>query len=435
MIDVVEIDAASYTGVDNIREIIEHAQFTPTQGKYKVYIIDEVHMLSKWAFNALLKTLEEPPAHVIFLLATTEIHKVPDTVLSRVIRFDLERIGESDMNEHLRSICTQEGISTEDAALQMITYRSRGSLRDALTILEKCIYDNALTTDYVEQALHLVNHRFLKETFNACKSGEAEKIQSILDTLAKEWTDVRQFSSQMTEWIVDNIGESFEKKDFPVYKEVFDMFTRVFIQCKQVAVPMDILRMALYERIREGKIETKKPKNETPELPKTEKIPEIAAAKAELSMEEHLLWKPEHELPSPTHELIEPQKELAPQEEMITTKESKTEPQTEKENDIDNQDFSVMKYLEKIQEWGVKPTLLPLLRTAEMEIKNTILTITTTSFAKKLCEEPKTWAILSESALHFGAKGVEMRDIGTANPGSNTEENINVVDIAASIFE
>ncbi len=289
MIDVIEIDAASYTGVDNIREIIEHAQFTPTQGKYKVYIIDEVHMLSKGAFNALLKTLEEPPAHVIFLLATTEIHKVPDTVLSRVIRFDLERIGESDMNEHIRNICAQEGIKTQDEALQMITYRSRGSLRDALTILEKCIYDNALTTDYVEQALHLVNHRFLKETFDACKNGKAEEIQKILNTLNQEGVDVRQFASQMTEWIVDNIGESFEKQNFSTYKKIFDMFTRVFIQCRQVAVPMDILKMALYEKIKEGKIEMKKQKSETPQLPKIEKIQEITPAKAELTSEEHLL--------------------------------------------------------------------------------------------------------------------------------------------------
>lgn len=193
------------------------------------------------------------------------------------------------MNGHLRNICTQEGISTEDAALQMITYRARGSLRDAITILEKCIYDNALTTDYVEQALHLVNHRFLKETFEACKSGEAGKIQGILNTLTKEGTDVRQFASQMTEWIVDNIGESFEKKDFPAYKEVFDTFTRVFIQCRQVAVPMDILRMALYERIREGKIEPKKEHDESPIVPKSKKIEEITAPKAELSTEEHLL--------------------------------------------------------------------------------------------------------------------------------------------------
>jgi DNA polymerase-3 subunit gamma/tau len=113
MIDVIEIDAASYTGVDNIREVIEHAKFTPTQGKYKIYIIDEVHMLSKGAFNALLKTLEEPPKHVIFLLATTEINKVPDTVLSRVIRFDLERINDTDMRGLLEKICINEGIVAE----------------------------------------------------------------------------------------------------------------------------------------------------------------------------------------------------------------------------------------------------------------------------------------------------------------------------------
>jgi DNA polymerase-3 subunit gamma/tau len=139
------------------------------------------------------------------LLATTEIHKVPDTVLSRVIRFDLEKIGESDMNTHLKYMCQEEGIKAEDAAISMITYRARGSLRDAITILEKCIYENAVTSEYVEQALHLVNHRFLRETFEALKSGKAEKIQYILDTISKEGTDVRQFASQMTEWIVDNI--------------------------------------------------------------------------------------------------------------------------------------------------------------------------------------------------------------------------------------
>ncbi len=125
MIDVVEIDAASYTSVDDIREIIEHAKFTPTQGKYKIYIIDEVHMLSKNAFNALLKTIEEPPLHAIFLLATTEIQKVPDTILSRVIRFDLTKIGEKDMYNLLVKICNQEGVSYEENALKMIVHRAR----------------------------------------------------------------------------------------------------------------------------------------------------------------------------------------------------------------------------------------------------------------------------------------------------------------------
>jgi len=150
MIDVIEIDAASYTGVDDIREIIDHAKFTPTQGKYKVYIIDEVHMLSKNAFNALLKTLEEPPEHVIFLLATTDIHKVPDTVLSRVIRFDLTKIGEKDMYDLLVKICNQEQISYEENALKMIVHRARGSIRDSLTMLEKCIIDKSVTEKNVE---------------------------------------------------------------------------------------------------------------------------------------------------------------------------------------------------------------------------------------------------------------------------------------------
>ena len=172
MIDVIEIDAASHTSVDNIREVIDHAKFTPTQGKFKVYIIDEVHMLSKEAFNALLKTLEEPPAHVIFLLATTEIHKVPDTILSRVIRFDLTKIGEKDMGDLLIKICKNEGITYEETALQMITHRARGSIRDSLTMLEKCIIDKSVTEKNVESGLHLVNLGFLRETFEACMNGK-----------------------------------------------------------------------------------------------------------------------------------------------------------------------------------------------------------------------------------------------------------------------
>lgn len=278
MIDVIEIDAASYTGVDDIREIIEHAKFTPTQGKYKVYIIDEVHMLSKNAFNALLKTLEEPPAHVIFLLATTEIHKVPDTVLSRVIRFDLTKLGEKDIYDLLVKICGQENISYEENALRMIVNRARGSIRDSLTMLEKCIIDASVTEKNVTEALHLVNSGFLRETFDACISGDGTAIAHIISTIDEEAIDVRQFATQMTEWIVDNIGEAFQKNAFPVYKEIFDLFTRVFVQSRQVSVPMDILRMALYERVR-GMMPPPRAK-ETPVIvpevtPTPEKIEEV----------------------------------------------------------------------------------------------------------------------------------------------------------------
>jgi len=120
LIDIVEIDAASYTGVDNIREIIEKAQFQPTKCRYKVYIIDEVHMLSKGAFNALLKILEEPPKHVKFILATTEIHKVPETILSRCQRYDFKSFSDDDMRSRLEFILKSEKVSAEPEALEYI---------------------------------------------------------------------------------------------------------------------------------------------------------------------------------------------------------------------------------------------------------------------------------------------------------------------------
>lgn len=135
--DVIEIDAASNTGVDNIRELLEQTQYTPMIGKYKVFVIDEVHMLSKGAFNALLKTLEEPPPHVIFIFATTEVNKVPQTILSRVQRFDFKRLTTKQITGRLKYICEQEKISTDAEALGMIAEKADGSMRDALTFFDQ----------------------------------------------------------------------------------------------------------------------------------------------------------------------------------------------------------------------------------------------------------------------------------------------------------
>jgi DNA polymerase-3 subunit gamma/tau len=126
MLDIIEIDAASNTGVDNIRDLIEKARFEPNQGRYKVYIIDEVHMLSTGAFNALLKTLEEPPAHVKFILATTEVDKVPETIRSRALRFDFRKITESDIIERLQFVIREEKIQAEESAIKIIAKYARG---------------------------------------------------------------------------------------------------------------------------------------------------------------------------------------------------------------------------------------------------------------------------------------------------------------------
>ena len=139
ILDVVEIDAASNNGVDNIREIRDEANFTPVGGKYRVYIIDEVHMLSTGAFNALLKTLEEPPEHVKFVLATTEVHKLPATILSRCQRFDFHRISPEDIAARLNYVAKEEHLDLTPGAANLIARLADGALRDALSILDQCI--------------------------------------------------------------------------------------------------------------------------------------------------------------------------------------------------------------------------------------------------------------------------------------------------------
>ncbi|MCH2038142.1 MAG: DNA polymerase III subunit gamma/tau, partial [Rickettsiales bacterium] len=137
--DVIEMDAASRTGVGDIREIIESVKYLPNTAEYKIYIIDEVHMLSNSAFNALLKTLEEPPKHVKFIFATTEIRKIPVTIISRCQRFDLKRIGFEQLSSHLKNICEKEGAAIEEPALQLITKAAEGSVRDSLSLLDQAI--------------------------------------------------------------------------------------------------------------------------------------------------------------------------------------------------------------------------------------------------------------------------------------------------------
>lgn len=164
-LDVIEIDAASNTGVDNIRDIIEQCRYACASSKYKIYIIDEVHMLSIGAFNALLKTLEEPPSHVIFILATTEIHQVPATILSRCQRFDFSVISIYDIASNLKRILGSEGISASDDALEYVAYLGNGSMRDSLSILDRCIAfkQNDITYDDVVNIVGAIDDSVLFE--------------------------------------------------------------------------------------------------------------------------------------------------------------------------------------------------------------------------------------------------------------------------------
>ncbi len=175
-VDVIEMDAASHTSVDNIREIIEQVPYKPLSARYKVYIIDEVHMLSRAAFNALLKTLEEPPEHVKFIFATTEIRKVPVTVLSRCQRFDLRRVESAPMMRHLSWVCEQEHVSHEEEALRLIARAAEGSVRDALSLLDQAIAygQDTVRTEDVSSMLGLMDRTRIIDLFEAVMGGRLE---------------------------------------------------------------------------------------------------------------------------------------------------------------------------------------------------------------------------------------------------------------------
>jgi DNA polymerase III subunit gamma/tau len=185
-VDVIEMDAASNTGVDNMREIIEAVRYRPAYARYKVYIIDEVHMLSNSSFNALLKTLEEPPEHVKFLFATTEIRKVPVTVLSRCQRFDLKRIDAPLMMSHLKGICAKEAVQIDDEALALIARAGEGSVRDCLSLMDQAIAHGAgsIAADQVRDMLGLADRGRVIDLFEQIMRGD---IQSALAELAAQY--------------------------------------------------------------------------------------------------------------------------------------------------------------------------------------------------------------------------------------------------------
>jgi DNA polymerase-3 subunit gamma/tau len=191
-IDMMEIDAASRTGVDDMRELLESVHYTPTRGRYKVYVIDEVHMLSGHSFNALLKTLEEPPPHVKFVLATTDPQKIPVTILSRCLRFNLRRLLPDQIGDYLKLIVESEGVETEAQALVSISRAADGSMRDGLSLLDQAIAYGAgkLTMSDVENMLGLVDHAHVASMISALASGDAEALLAIVEELVAQSRDL-----------------------------------------------------------------------------------------------------------------------------------------------------------------------------------------------------------------------------------------------------
>ena len=246
--NVIEIDAASNNGVDNIREIVEEVSYSPAEGKYKVYIIDEVHMLSIGAFNALLKTLEEPPSYVIFILATTEVHKLPITILSRCQRYDFKRISIDTITARMQELIQAENVQVEERALRYIAKAADGSMRDALSLLDQCIafhLGKELTYDKVLDVLGAVDTEVFSRLLRCILERNVLGCVQLLEEIVMQGRELTQFVTDFT-WYLRNLMLVQASDNL---EDVIDMSTDNLKRLKEEAALADMEQIVRYIRI------------------------------------------------------------------------------------------------------------------------------------------------------------------------------------------
>ena len=246
--NVIEIDAASNNGVDNIREIREEVAYRPTEGKYKVYIIDEVHMLSIGAFNALLKRLEEPPEYVIFILATTEVHKIPITILSRCQHYDFKRISIETITDRMRDLMQEEQVEVEEKALRYVAKAADGSMRDALSLLDQCIafyLGQKLTYDNVLEVLGAVDTDVFSRLLRSVIRRDVPKVLDIVDDLVMQGRELTQLATDFT-WYLRNL---LLVKTSDNIEDVLDVSTENMQQLQEEAGMVESDMLLRYIRI------------------------------------------------------------------------------------------------------------------------------------------------------------------------------------------
>ena len=246
--NVIEIDAASNNGVDNIREIREEVAYRPTEGKYKVYIIDEVHMLSIGAFNALLKTLEEPPEYVIFILATTEAHKIPITILSRCQRYDFKRISIDTIADRLRELMTEENVEVEEKAIRYVAKMADGSMRDALSLLDQCIacyLGQKRTYDHVLEVLGAVDTDVFSRLLRQILKRDVPAVLKSVEELVMQGRELTQMVNDFT-WYLRNL---LLAKTSDNMEEVLDVSSENLQQLKEEAEMIEVDILLRYIRI------------------------------------------------------------------------------------------------------------------------------------------------------------------------------------------
>ncbi len=253
--DMYEIDAASNRGIDDIRNIKENVNYAPIKGRYKVYIIDEAHMLTREAFNALLKTLEEPPPNNIFILATTELHKIPDTIKSRTQVFMFKPLSLDDITTYLKKILDTEGIPYEEEALQLIAKYSEGGVRDAASILDQVVtYSNLnVNVQAVEEVLGIVPANYISKFFKALKEKDIKTLVLILEKMYKEGYDLNVFWKQMLDRLHEILVEvslqgksqEFTSEDLKYLIYLQSVFNKAFIEAKNLPNEKNVYELAV----------------------------------------------------------------------------------------------------------------------------------------------------------------------------------------------
>lgn len=248
--NVIEMDAASNNGVDDVRDIVEDISYSPAQGKYKVYIIDEVHMLSTSAFNALLKTLEEPPSYVIFILATTEVHKIPITILSRCQRYDFRRISIETITGRLQELMEKEHLQVQERALRYIAKTADGSMRDALSLLERCIafyYGEELTYDKALEVLGAVDTGVFSRMLRAVIAQDVAGCIALLEEMIIQGRELVQFVADFT-WYLRNLL-LIKTSDTGAMEDVIDISSDNLKKLKEEAQMTDLDTIMRYIRV------------------------------------------------------------------------------------------------------------------------------------------------------------------------------------------
>ncbi len=246
--NVIEIDAASNNGVDNIREIVDEVSYSPAEGKYKVYIIDEVHMLSIGAFNALLKTLEEPPSYVIFILATTEVHKIPITILSRCQRYDFKRISIETITARMQELMEAEGVQVEEKALRYVAKTADGSMRDALSLLDQCIafhFGKELTYDKVLDVLGAVDTEVFSRLYRQVLKRNVLGCINLLEEIIMQGRELTQFVSDFS-WYLRNL---LLVKTSDNMEDVIDVSSENLTRLKEEASETEMETIIRYIRV------------------------------------------------------------------------------------------------------------------------------------------------------------------------------------------